>query len=144
MNEKSKESTAQHKNGAPTASPSATSFRRPDLLQVLNKNSKYKYRWLNFEKLRMNGGMHHNGWRAVTSISSSEEEIIKEHALESVKFVDGTVRRYEMVLAFMPVAEWQALKQYKLDASKAPITKIRRPDKGLDHHEFRKERGFEE
>lgn len=141
MNELRKESTApSQKEGAPIASPSATTFRRPDLLQVLNKNSHRRYRWLNFEKLRASGGMHHNGWRAITALSGSEEAILKEHGLENVKFVDGAIRRYEMVLAFMPLDQWKELKNQKEEARRAPLEKVRRHERGLEHNEFQREK----
>ena len=143
MYENKKEGTTPtQKEGVPTASPSATTFRRPDLLQVLNKNSHKKYRWLNFEKLRASGGMHHNGWRAITALSGSEEAILKEHGLESVKFVDGMIRRYEMVLAFMPIEQWRELKQQKDEARTGPLQKVRRPERGFDHNEYKREGAF--
>ena len=90
-----------------------TTYHRPDLLKVLSKNSKYAYRWVQFDRVRQNGGIHHNGWIILTNLSKGEEEIIKEHALEGINFVDGCVRRYELALAFMPRDQWQALKDSK-------------------------------
>lgn len=90
-----------------------TTFQRPDLLQVLNRSSKYKYRWVNYNKIRSLGGKHPNGWELLTNRTKSEEEIIKEHALEGVEFVDGTIRRYELALAYMPVEKWRQLKGFK-------------------------------
>lgn len=124
----------------PTGGAGPTSLRRPDLLKVLNKNPKYRYRWLNFEQLRQNGGMHHNGWRALTGLAKAEEDIVKEHGLDGVKLVDGAVRKYEMILAFMPLAEWRELKMMKDEERRAPLTKARSRHKELDHNEFKQER----
>jgi len=103
----------QSKSNGAAEEKRPTSFHRPDLLKVLNKNPRYKYRWVNYNKVRDMGGVHQNGWRILTNASKSEVEILKEHALEGVKMVDGAVRRYEMVLAFMPIDEWKELRERK-------------------------------
>ena len=108
------------------------SLRRPDLLKVLNKNPKYKYRWVNYEAIRQSGGIHRNGWRLLTNASKSEESIVKEHSLQGINWIDGCVRLYEMALAFMPIAEWQELKTRKDWDAECARNAMKQPTPGLD------------
>ncbi len=90
---------------APVVQPGSTpqSFPRRDILEILGKSGKYKYRWLVYEKIRQMGGLPNYGWRILTSLSKTDEILLKEHGIESVQFLDGCLRKYEMVAAFMPM-----------------------------------------
>lgn len=117
-------------------SQKATPAKRPNLLAVLNKNPKYRYRWVVYEYMRQNGGIHPNGWRLLTNFSSSEEDIVKEHGLEGTRFLDGCIRRYEMALAFMPIEEWRELSARKEKDAQDQIASTRNKTKDTYFTEY--------
>lgn len=119
-----------------------STLQRPDLLKVLNKNPKYEYRWVVFNQVRDLGGIHPSGWRLLTTLSKSEEDIIKEFGLGQVRFVDGAMRRNELALAFMTKEDYRSLKEAKEFDRLNQIRAVRKKTghnvdrEGIFHDEF--------
>ena len=118
------------------------SFRRRDVLEVLNQNAKYRYYWGIYDRIRAWGGQHRSGWKVLTALNKSEEEILAEHGFNKSQFVDGCIRINEMVLMYMPMEEWLELKKYKKSLRDEQINSIKH--RGRQRHtstEYTMERG---
>lgn len=127
---------------AESAATKPVSFRRRDVLEVLNKNGKYRYYWGIFDRVRAWGGQHRSGWRVLTTLNKTEEDILAEHGFNKSQFVDGCIRVNEMVLMFMPMEEWLELRKYKRSLRDEQIKSIKH--RGRQRHtstEYTMERG---
>ena len=129
-------------NSAPAVTKPVASFRRRDVLEVLNQNSKYRYYWGVYERIRAWGGQHRSGWRVLSTLNKTEESILEEHGFSKSQFVDGCIRVNEMVLMFMPMDEWLELRKYKRSLRDEQLTSIKH--RGRQRHtstEYTMERG---
>ena len=108
-----------------TAATKPVSFQRRDVLDVLNRNGKYRYYWGVYEKVRAWGGQHRSGWKILTTLNKSEEATLAEHGFQKSQFVDGCIRVNELVLMYMPMEEWHELRKYKKQLRDEQISSIR-------------------
>lgn len=88
------------------------SFKPGDLLQVLNKDPNYAYRWLNATKLEKQGWTDHRNWEIVRTGNSSGEQAGIFGLSQKANALGSMVRNGDLVLARMPKEDAEARNEY--------------------------------
>jgi len=87
-------------------------FKPGDLLQILNKDPNYAYRWLNATKMEKQGWTDHRNWEIVRTGNSSGEQAGALSLSTKATALDSMVRNGDLVLARMPKEDAEARNEY--------------------------------
>lgn len=87
-------------------------YQPADMLEVLNKDQRYAYKWLSVKQLEKNNWRDYRGWEIVKSIESSGEGSNENPLPHSNDPLDSTVRSGDLILGRMPREQADARNEF--------------------------------
>lgn len=87
-------------------------FKPGDLLQILNRDPNYHYRWLNVTKIEKQGWTDHRNWEIIRSGNTSGEKAGIFGLSQKAAALDSMIRNGDLVLSRMPKEDAEARNEY--------------------------------